>query len=293
MKKIAIKFKKTLSRISPLFTTHILYLIKFKKKLNLKKPKTFNEKILHLKFNHYKNNQLVSKCADKYRVREYVREKGCADILNELIFVCNKPEEIPIEKLPSSGFVIKCNHGAGYNLIVLKKSDFDAPQSLKKIRNWLNDEYWETMAEIHYKHIEKKIICEKLLINQNNELPEDYKVYCFNGEPKFVMICSERESGSPKYYFVDKEFNILPFGYAYQFNPNPIIHKPLGFESLFHYSKMLSNDFPFVRVDFYIIDGTIYFGELTFTPAAGLDTRISNTLNPNGDLIMGDFLKID
>lgn len=284
--------KKLLSRISPLLTTHVLYLIRFKKILNIVNPKTFNEKILYLKFNDYKNNALISKCADKYRVREYIIEKGCPDILNELIFVCNTPEEIPIEKLPQNGFVIKCNHGAGYNLIVLNKSDFNVSQSLRTIQNWLDDEYWQSMAEIHYKGIEKKIIGEKLLINKDRELPEDYKVYCFNGEPKFVMICSERDTGKPKYYFVDKEFNILPFGYAYQFNPKPHINKPDGFDELFYYSKKLCGNFPFVRVDFYLVDGKVYFGELTFTPAAGLDTRISNKLNPNGDLIMGAYLKI-
>ncbi len=284
--------KKTLTRLSPRLATHIFYLKKFKKKLNLKNPKTFNEKILWLKLNQYKDNQLISDCADKYKVRNYITEKGCKEILNSLIFVCDTTEQIPLDQLPENGFALKCNHGAGYNIICKDKYLFNTKESLSKINHWLKDDYWLSMAEIHYKNIRKKVICEALLVNKNNELPEDYKVYCFNGTPQFVMICTERSSGNPKYYFVDKTFKILPFGFAYQKEPNPTLFKPEGFDDLFYYSNILCKEFTFVRADFYIVDGKIFFGELTFTPAAGLDTRISNLVNPDGDLIMGKYLDI-
>lgn len=280
-----------ITKISPKLSSKLHYYYVFHKKLNIKKPSTFNEKIQWLKLNIYPRDKLYTICADKYKVRDYVVDKGCREILNELIASYDSINEIDWDTLPNE-FVIKCNHGAGYNIICQNKKNLDIHMAKELIKRWLNEDYWLKMAETHYKKIPKKIIIEKLIKNEKNQLPEDYKVYCFNGKPEFVMICCERNTGHPKYYFVDKNFNLLPFGSAYEKNPNIKLDKPLGFDELFIYAEKLCQDFIFVRADFYINDSNIIFGELTFTPAAGLDNKISNMLLPNGDAIMGEYLKL-
>ena len=200
--KILKKTYKILSTISPTIASKIIYKIATKKKLNLKDPKLFNEKLMWLKLNLYKNNPLITECVDKYRVREYIKRSGCTELLNELIGVYDTPDEIDFAKLPDK-FVLKCNHGAGYNIICKDKSKlniYDTKQTLKK---WLKEDYWKTYAEINYKKVPKKIICEKFLENENQNDIEDYKVYCFNGVPQFVMVCVDRNSDKKtKYYFI-------------------------------------------------------------------------------------------
>ncbi|MGI5977067.1 MAG: ATP-grasp fold amidoligase family protein [Candidatus Limivicinus sp.] len=148
--------------ISPKLNTKIRYKQFFEKKLDLNNPKTLNEKILWLKLNRYMKDPLVIQCADKYRVREYVRKCGCGEILNDLIGVYNKVEEIPWEKLPNE-FVLKWNFGCGMNIICTNKSLMDKDEVFKQMREWEKDKYWLTYSEMQYKYMPKKILCERLL----------------------------------------------------------------------------------------------------------------------------------
>jgi hypothetical protein len=271
--KADLRYRTMLSTISPRIASQIFYRRAFGKKLNLYRPITLNEKLMWLKLNTYYKNQLITICADKYRVREYINECGCNEILNDLINAWDCVDDIDWESLPDK-YVIKCNHGSGYNLICDDKKSFDIDNAKKKLRQWIKEDYWKLYAEVNYKYIKKKIICEKYIDTHDGLLPSDYKVYCFNGSAKLVLLCVGREQGHPKFYFYDTNWNLIRCNEdSINASKDFSIEKPMGIDDIFYYAEMLSNPFPFVRVDFYLADGNAIFGELTFTPSGALDTN--------------------
>ena len=264
---------KFLTRLSPVLNTRVLYRRAFGKRLDLKHPKTSNEKVLWLKFNTYYNNPLVTQCADKYAVREYVKEKGCGDILNELYGYWTNPDEIDFDKLPDK-FVLKNNYFYHMNLVVADKSKLDIPATRKLLREWLKSNDHLLRSEMQYAAIEKKIIAEKFIETEDGAAPADYKIYCCNGKPLYVMVCVGREKDvKPKFYYFDIKGNLqreltrdglnAPKDFQYDI--------PAGWDKMIAYAEKLSAPFPFVRADFYLERGKVIFGELTFTPASGLD----------------------
>lgn len=286
-------FKQTLTRISPQLNTRVVYLMKFKRPIDLKNPKTLDEKIQWLKFNTYYKNPLVTQCADKYAVREYVEKCGCGEILNELYGVYNYVDEIPWDTLPKQ-FVIKWNFGCGQNLIVFDKAKLDIEDAKRKLNDWykLRDTFYLTYSEMQYRGIPPKLICEKLIETESGDVPVDYKVYCFNGVPDCVMTCSKRgqmEHGA-EYYFFDQDWNLKRYNQRGKDAPADFsLPKPEGIEKVFDYAAKLSKPFPFVRSDFYLEKGKVIFGELTFTPAGGFEvSRL-----PETQLYFGDLVKLD
>lgn len=280
------KIMAIISTFSPTLTSKIYYEIKLKKKLDLKNPKTFNEKLMWLKLSEYENDELIIQCADKYKVREYVENCGCREILNELIDVYDNVDEIDFKKLPNK-FVLKCNHAAGYNIICQDKSKLDIDKTKKQLKKWLKSDYWKYVAELQYKNVEKKIICEKFLESKDGNAIEDYKIYCFNGKPLFCMVCVGRNFGKPKYYFMDREWKLM------RINPAGInaqsdftIDKPDCIDEMYTYAEKLSKPFKFVRADFYDYNSKTIFGELTFTPAGCVDKNYNDeTQEKLGNLI--------
>lgn len=287
IKKVAIGRRKLLSTIAPTYATKLFYKKTLNKRLDLNNPKTLNEKIQWLKLNTYKDNPLVTKCADKFLAREYVKSIGCGEILNDLIAVWDSVEEIDWSKLPKK-FVLKVNHGSGYNIICDNLSKLDINETEEQLKLWLKEDFWKLHAEINYKHIPKKIICEKFIETKHGSLPNDYKFYCFNGEPKYVLLCTERELGKAKYYYFDRNWNLMPYTKDAIENPNIKIDKPEGIDEAFEYAEKLAKPFPFVRVDFYLEQGRTIFGELTFTPARGMDKKRL----PEVDRKFGELLKL-
>ena len=160
-KTSSIKFK-FMTLISPTWNTKARYKAGFGKKLDLSNPITLNEKVLWLKLNRYMKHPLVIQCADKYRVREYVESCGCADILNELYGVYEKPEDIPWDDLPNE-FVLKWNFGAGMNIICLDKSKMDRTEVVCQLKKWGRRKVWLTHSEMQYKYAPKRIVCEQLI----------------------------------------------------------------------------------------------------------------------------------
>lgn len=278
----------SLTKISPVVSSKILYSIRFKKNLNLKEPKTYNEKLMWLKL--YWREPLKSKCADKYGVREYIRNLGEDKCLNDLYNVYSKTEDIIWEDLPKS-FVLKVTNTCGANIICDDKANLDKKETLKKLNKWMNEKFYLRAAEMQYKNITPKIICEKYLKPQNGFLPIDYKIYCFNGEAKVIMLCTDRETGNPKFYLCDMNGEILPFNRTGIESINNGIKKiklPSTIDEMCRLSKKLSSPFPFVRMDFYDHDGNVIFGEMTFTPAACLDHNITE----QGEQIMGEWINL-
>ena len=289
---IAEQFRMWLSRFSPMLNTKVTYRMKFHRKLDLDNPKTLNEKIQWLKFNTYYNNPLVKQCADKYAVRGYVESFGLKNILNDLIAAYDSPDAIEWDKLPDQ-FALKLNVGCGFNHIVFdyKKED---PEKLKnEVKRWFRESrtQWLGYSELQYRDVKPYVLAERFLGNaENHSAPEDYKVYCFNGKPTFVMVCVGREKGHlPKYYFVDREWNLARINRDSKNAPEGFtIPKPKCAEELFRAAEILSNPFPFVRADFYIYEDRVIFGELTFTPGGGMDTARL----PQTDIFMGELLKL-
>ncbi len=264
---------KLLTRISPKLNTQIWYRHRFGKWLDMNNPQTSNEKILWLKFNTYYKNPLVTQCADKYAVREYVREKGCGDILNELYGCWTNPDDIDFDALPDK-FVLKNNYFYHMNLVVTDKSKLDIPATRKLLHKWLRNNGHLVYSEMHYGDIPKKIIAEKFIATEDGLAPADYKIYCCNGKPLYVMVCIGRgENVRPKFYYFDPQGNLQRELTRDGKNAPEDFHYtiPAGWDKMMQYAEKLSAPFPFVRADFYLESGQVIFGELTFTPASGLD----------------------
>ncbi len=238
--------------------------------LELENPQTFNEKIQWLKL--YDSTPLKTRLADKYLVRDWIKEKIGEEYLIPLLGVWDKFEDIDFNNLPNQ-FVLKCNHGCGYNIIVKDKTKLDLNDVKSKINKWMNEDYsFKCGFEMHYSAIPRKIIAEKYIGKENQEMI-DYKLWCFGGKVHFIQYLTDRNIGL-KVAFFNTDWEKQDFAYSY-----PIIEteikKPDCLDKMIHLAEILSKDFNYVRVDFYITpDNEIKFGEMTFTPASGL-TKIS------------------
>ena len=288
IKKLQSIFRKTLTIISPTLNTKVCYRVKFGRSLDLGNPKTLDEKILYLKLKDFETNALVRQCADKYRVREYVKNCGCEEILVNLINVYDDVDEIDWDILPSK-FAMKVNVGCGGNIICTDKNKLNVPLSNKNLKKWMRKKHYLGYSEMQYKGIKPKIIVEEYLDDGNGMLPLDYKVYCFNGEAKYVMVCAEREKGHPLFFYYDKDWNLMPFSQDALNNSDYKLERPECLIDLFKYASILSKPFPFVRADFYCINNHVYFGELTFTPSGGMDNERLEEIN----LKFGKMLILD
>ena len=263
------KIKSRLTRILPrrLRTDKMViarrYERTFGKPINWKQPTTFNEKLQWLKIHH--RDPLMTQCSDKYAVREYVRGKVGADVLNELHGVWDDVARIDFESLPDS-YALKATHGCGWNVVVQNKSTLDVAATRRQLKQWLKTNYAAYAREWVYKNIPPKIICEKYLQDNAGELL-DYKFFCFNGKPEFIQVDIDRYTNHTRAMF-NPQWQQLDVEYTYPKTAKAIPIPPKLPEML-HTAAALSNDFPFVRVDLYNVDGRIIFGELTFYPEAG------------------------
>lgn len=250
--------------------------------LNLENPKTFNEKIQWMKL--YDSTPLKTRLADKYLVRDWVKEKIGEEYLIPLLGVWDSFDEIDFDQLPDQ-FVLKTNHGCAWNIIVKDKSKLDRADAKKKFDTWMQTNFaYRVGLELQYMNIPPKIIAEQYLENGNDDL-YDYKVFCFDGKAESVMFLSERKTGL-KMAFYDLNWNKLPYVYSYPQNQEEV-PKPKNLDLLISLAEKLSEGFAHVRVDFYILnDGTLKFGEMTFTSASGTckwEPREQNRIY--GDLI--------
>jgi hypothetical protein len=263
------KIKIALSTFSPKLTTYLMFLYNFKRFPNLKNPKDLNEKLQYLKLKTYYDNPVITTCVDKWKVRNYLEAKGYGDLLPKLILGdISDPNDIRTywNTFPDS-FVIKCNHGCGYNILVKNKQTVDEDEIINQLDLWMKEDYWKYYCEPQYKDVPKRILVEEYL----DDDIETYKFYCFNGIPKVVYISQNGENGEKDLYldYYDMDWHHLDITLATHLHSKKQKSKPKGFEKMVKLSEELSKDFPFVRVDLYNIDGAIYFSELTFIPTGG------------------------
>lgn len=282
--------RELMTRISPKLNNYVLYRYRVGGRLNLKDPKTLNAKVVWLKFNTYKDNPLIKQCADKYRVREYIEKNFGDSILNPLYKACFSPKEVPWDELPNQ-FVLKMNVGCGFNYIVTDKKKENIKELQNMVESWFKEapKYYLKFAELQYKDVQPVLLIEELLENYDGTLPEDFKFYCFNGKTKYVMVCVGRNTNKKAaFYYFNRDWELMPFTEDYYKNPNVVIPKPKLIDEAFDVAEALSKDFPFVRTDLYIVKDKIIFGELTFTPSAGLDRgRLKTT-----DILLGEELDL-
>ena len=243
------------------FKRHVGY------KLNLKDPKTYNEKLQWLKLNWFDPKATI--CADKYTVREFVAEKGLGHTLNELYCVYDCADNINFEELPDQ-FVMKVTHGCGQNLVCLDKSQINWEAEKKTLNKWLKMSHYYNSLEWVYKGIIPRIVVEKLIQTEDGKLPKDYKVFCFNGEPKCIYVVQDRsmDPDTKRFDFYDCNWNHINVKNHYP-NSEKILPKPKELGRLLDYSRVLSAGFPHARIDFYIENGNIIFGECTFFHFSG------------------------
>ena len=226
--------------------SRIYYKILIHESLNLKDPKTLNEKLQWLKLYYFPQDKLAIQCTDKYQVRKYIERKGYSNKLTKLLGVWKNANDIDWDKLPDK-FVLKCTHGCAYNLICIDKKKFDKKDAVKKLNKWLKEDFAAFNVELHYGKIKpRRIICEEFL----GEKLVDYKFFCFNGEPKFLYISSDLfRSRQAQIGFFDIEGNKIPL-IRDDYEDIGDISMPKCFEEMLEVARKLSADFPFVRVDF-------------------------------------------
>ena len=258
------------------------------KRLNLNSPKTFNEKLQWLKL--YDKNDKYKIMVDKYDAKKYVSSIIGEEHIIPNLGVWNTFNEIDFNSLPDQ-FVLKCTHDSGGVIICRDKYSFNINSAKFKIKKNLRKNFFLSGREYPYKEIVPRIIAEKFMVdsNQTNGLI-DYKLHFFNGECKAIMVCKNRfVSNKMEMDFYDSNWNHLDIKRGRTSNSSSINHKPEKLDYMISLGKMLAFDFPFVRVDFYIINNLVYFGEITFFPASGFTPFIPD----KWDEIFGDWLKLD
>lgn len=283
MKKILRKIFNYMQEISPLVSLRILYFMVTKKFLNLSNPKTFDEKIQWLKF--YWQDPLIVKCGDKYTVREYIYSKGLKEILPQIYGSYDRPNEIEYDKYPAK-YVIKTSNACKTIITVNNVKSIEKKQIETQLRNWQKLDYSKDSVEPHYKYMFPKIIVEEFLEDGTGIFPTDYKFFCFNGEPKFVEVMTDRdENYKIKRHFYDLTWKPLNFTKESSYQK---VERPKLFDDMVRISQILSKDFPFVRVDLYEIKDKVVFGELTFTPTSGMATYLTE----NAQREIGNMLEL-
>lgn len=234
--------------------------------LDLENPQTLNEKLNWLKLYNRKN--IHTTIADKYAVRDYVKQKIGNKYLIPLLFETNNAKDLIPENFPNNNFIIKTNHDSSGGLIVRDASNVDWKKTQRRFGRLLKESHFAVTREWQYKNIPRRIIAEELLTTKDGKIPSDYKFQFLNGKLAFVLVDLDRHGEKRTRNLYDENWNLLPCEWG---RPNGIaLEKPKNFEEMLNIAKTLAQDFVCIRVDFYNIDGKIYFGELTLHHASGL-----------------------
>lgn len=261
-----------ISRVGFLFSDRLYLKLLFRLKmgypLNLNNPKTYSEKLQWLKLYNRKPEYTVM--VDKYAVKQYVADRVGAEYVIPTLGVWERVEDIDFDKLPNK-FVLKTTHDSGGIVICLDKNTFDIENACQRLNKNLKQNFFKILREWPYKNVPPRIIAEEYIVdNSRNDLP-DYKFFCFDGEVKAMFVAVDRSSvvEETKFNFYDMNFNLLPFTNGHP-NSRYEIEKPTCFQQMKNLATELSKNIPHVRVDFYEVNGRIFFGEITFFHWSGM-----------------------
>ena len=269
----------------------LLYCLKMGKWIDWKNPKTFNEKLQWLKV--YNRKQEYTTMVDKAEAKLYAASIIGEEHIIPTLGIWDRFNEIDFEALPDR-FVLKTtNGGGGCGVVICKgKATFNKLEAKKKLERSLHSSIYQNYREWPYKNIQPRIIAEKFMsdsLQEGSGELRDYKFFCVNGIAHNVMLCYGRQSGNTKFYFFDKEWNLLRLNKMGLTAPNNFsMPKPKSMDEMFRLAGKLSEGIPFVRVDLYNVDGKIYFGEITFFPQSGFDSN----LLPNTDRMFGNLIQL-
>lgn len=268
-KKIGISLlERVAPALSDVMYLHIKYYLRMGKRLNLKNPQTYNEKIQWLKL--YGRRPIDTLMADKYAVKDIIAKKIGEQYVIPLLGVWDTFEAIDFESLPNQ-FVLKCTNDSGGIIVCKDKSKLDIKAAKKKLNFALTHNFYYFSREKAYRDIMPRIIAEEYKEDTRTGELRDYKFFCFNGVPKALFIASERqvEGEETKFDFFDMNYKHLPIKNGHP-NAEVFPEKPLRFEEMKSLAAVLSEGIPHVRVDFYEVDGKVYFGEMTFSHWSGM-----------------------
>lgn len=283
LKKLILIPMNLVYKINPKLELSLMFWIRNGYKMDWKNPTTFNQKLQWIKL--YDKNKLFPICSDKYEVRKFIKDCGCKEILNDLFWEGFDANEIPFDELPNQ-FVIKVTHGSGFNIICRDKKALDREKTIKQLNKWLREKFIPCYGEWFYGIVKPRIIVEKFLTEDNFTAAYDYKVMCYNGEPKYIMVHRDRFTNR-RINFYDLDWKPLESGFK-RVNKGELVERPNKLEEILEYSKTLSKYFYHARVDFYIVDNKIYFGEITFINGAGFDKFLPYSF----DMQMGNWMKL-
>lgn len=285
----AIALNISASRLSHILSdkayVKLLYKLYFDKKLNLRNPETFNEKLQWIKL--YERCNVYTQMVDKHTAKQYAAERIGSEHIIPTYKVWDTADDINFDELPDQ-FVMKCTHDSGSIVICRNKAELDWEKAIEKMRKGLTTDSFYYGREWPYKDVKPKIIVEKLLVDTKLNDLRDFKFFCFNGKAKCLKVDFGRYVEHRANYY-DLDFNILPFG-ENECPPNPAvsIQKPGNFEKMIEMAEELAKNTSFLRVDFYNVEGQIYFGEMTFFPASGFGTFTDD----KWDSILGSWIEI-
>jgi hypothetical protein len=260
------------------------YFVMTKKIPNFEKPKTFTEKIQWIKL--HGSLEKYTKYVDKFTVREFIKKTIGEQHLVPIYGVWDRFEDIPFENLPQQ-FVLKATHGSGYVFVCKDKSKLNLKSLKSTVNKWLSENFYHKTREKQYKGCHPKIICEKYLEDERGELV-DYKIFCYNGQPQIVEVVWDRFTSHKGDVYKDLNWTTLNIGYVGFPYSKKQLNKPENLSAMLEVARKLAKDFPFVRVDLYSINNQIYFGELTFTPANGVE-RFDP---PQADYFLGKLIDL-
>jgi hypothetical protein len=270
----------------------ILWMNRMREPIDIDNPKTFDDKMWYMKKHFY--SALVEKCADKVTVRDYVKECGLEDILVPIYGIYDSLDEVDFQSLPEECY-IKCNHSSGYNYLY-RKNRTDEKWLKKLFHLYQKYSYYAVKREWSYKNIVPRIVLEKKLQSKNGHPLLDYRMFCFQGVLKLVMVnkgtaTSEGEHASGvQRSFYTPDFQWIPDITIMGDSPSPMaLDKPLGWDKMVAAAQILSKPFAFCRVDLYFIDGKVYLSEMTFFPNSGV-----NQFQPQEwALRLGEWIDLD
>lgn len=284
MKKLDIYYLHFVKAIPDKLFLKIHFRISSGKRLNLKNPRTFNEKIQWLKL--YDRNPLYHTIVDKCEAKKYAAGLiGWEHIIPNL-GIYDRFEEIDFDRLPEQ-FVLKCTHDSGSIVICSDRSTFDREAAKAIILAGLKRDYYYVGREWAYKEVPPRILAEQYMVDESGSELKDYKVFCFNGEPKIIQVDYNRFSGHRRNLY-SCSWEYIPGTSMYPTDPKIQIEKPAALNTMLELAKKLSHGIPHVRVDFYVIHEQVFFGEMTLYHGSGFEKYHPESLN----LQLGSYLQL-
>lgn len=275
--KVRDKIRYTRYALFPIQACKDRYKWSYGRKADLKNPKDFDEKLIYVMYNQYKNDERVKRCIDKIEIHNYFRERGYDYLLNEVYATYNTLDEVDWDALPDS-FVLKCSTGSGGNVIVLDKNKTSREDAINKLRPYATKQYGKETGGIQYKGIPARFLCERYIGEPDGTPPVDYKIYCCNGVACCIEVIHDRFCDEKHFwYLTDRDYNcVQQYGVGAISDPDKIAaDKPKNLKKFIEAAELVSKEFPIVRVDLYNYKDEPVLGEMTFFPMDGVNNTFS------------------